>query len=311
MPMRSLRRRLTPHFDATQGPIVVGGVGGSGTRVVVEVLRQLGIYTGAELTKAGDNEWFALLCKLPRWDLDDPGSMAPAFDLLERAMQGMLVPTRADRKAIADLADRCMNWTRQNDLTDDMPEEWIRKIATSLLRSRHMVPGGATRWGWKEPNSHIFLDPLRAYFGDRLHYVHVIRNGVYMAYSANQNQVRRWGARFGITDAVETPVASLDYWIRSNELTIERGRAMRPGTFLLVNHDRLCTSPREEVTRLVEFLGVPASKQELERLVALPQPPKPLGISPQMMVTEFGEERLARVRALGFPLGDEAAPLGQ
>ncbi len=51
--------------------------------------------------------------------------------------------------------------------------------------------------------------------------------------------------------------------------------------------------------------------QELEELVALPQPPKPLGISHHKMVKEFGEERLARVRALGFPLGDEAAPLGQ
>ncbi len=159
MPTRSLRRRLTPHFDAAQGPIVVGGVGGSGTRVVVEVLRQLGIYTGAELTKAGDNEWFALLCKLPRWDLDQPGSMTQAFDLLERAMQGVLVPTRADRKAIAHLVDRCVSWTQQNDLTDDMSEGWLRKIEASLLRSRHMVPEGATRWGWKEPNSHIFLDP--------------------------------------------------------------------------------------------------------------------------------------------------------
>ena len=56
------------------GPVVVGGVGGSGTRVVEQMLRQLGVYTGADLNSAGDNRWFTLLCKLPRWDL---GSLGP------------------------------------------------------------------------------------------------------------------------------------------------------------------------------------------------------------------------------------------
>jgi len=304
------RKRLSPHFEAAQGPIVIGGVGGSGTRAVIEVMRRLGIYTGSELNQAGDNEWFTLLSKLPRWTDDETESLMRSFALLELSMQGMLGPTRDDRRTIAEVVDRCCAWTRQGDLPDDMPEAWLRKVATSLLGSRHLVPEGAPQWGWKEPNSHLFLAELESHFGDRLRYVHVIRNGVYMAYSANQSQVRRWGSRFGIHSEFDSPVASLDYWIRSNELAIDRGRAMRPGSFFLVSHDELCESPREQETRLVNFLGVPTSEQELEELIALPQPPKPVGITRQRMLEEFGEERLARVRALGFPLGDDAAPLG-
>ena len=128
-----------------------------------------------------------------------------------------------------------------------------------------MVPEGAPRWGWKEPNSHLFLAQLQTHFGDRLRYVHVIRNGFYMAHSANQSQVRRWGARFGIEADLDSPVASLDYWIRSNELAIERGRSMRPGSFFLVNHDQLCESPREEMTSLVDFLGTRPSQVRSSR----------------------------------------------
>jgi Sulfotransferase family len=296
------RKRPTPHFGAAQGPIVIGGVGGSGTRAVIEVLRRLNIYTGSELNPAGDNEWFTLLCKLPRWNDHETASIMRSFALLEQAMQGALVPTREERKTVAEIVDRCIAWTRQGDLVDDMSEAWMRKASASLLRSRYLVPQGAPLWGWKEPNSHLFLAQLQTHFGDRLRYVHVIRNGVYMAYSANQSQVRRWATQFGIQGDVDSPVASLDYWIRSNELAIDRGRAMKPGSFLLVNHDHLCESPREEVTKLVDFLGIGTSQNELEELVALPQPPKPVGISQQQMTEEFGEERLARVRALGFTL---------
>ena len=298
------RKRPIPHFERAQGPIVIGGVGGSGTRAVIEVVRRLGIYTGAQLNPAGDNEWFTMLCKLPRWQEDETDSIMRSFDLVERAMQGVLGPTRGERKEISQIVGRCTAWIAQGDLPDSMSEDWLRIVSTSLLRSRDLVPKDAPLWGLKEPNSHIFLPELQTYFGDRLRYVHVIRNGFYMAHSANQSQVRRWGPRFGIEAELDSPVASLDYWIRSNELAIGRGRRMRPGSFLLVNHDQLCESPRDEMTKLVEFLGIRPSDEELEELVALPQQPKPIGTSRQEMVKEFGEERVARVEALGFRLDD-------
>jgi hypothetical protein len=305
-------REYLPKLDPALGPVVVGGVGGSGTRVVAEIMRNLGIYTGAVLNKAGDNKWFSLLCKLPRFSLDASSPDAANFDravgLLERAMTGQLGPDRADRRLINELIERWATMKRQHPLPDDRTVEWVRGHATSLRRSRDECPEGAPMWGWKEPNSHLFLPHMRNHFGDRLRYVHVIRHGIYMAYSQNQAQAMRWGPQFGLNECVPkpTPTESLDYWIASNELAVSRGRDMPEGSFLLLNHDDLCTEPREGVARLVEFLGFTPTPAEMEHLVSLPERPKSPGLSFSEMREQFGDERLARVSELGFTLDGAA-----
>ena len=303
--------KSAPRFRTEQGPIVVGGVGGSGTRIVVEIMRQLGVYTGSELNRAGDNKWFTLLCKLPRFDLDeaspDAALVARSLDLLERAMRGQLSP-RKDLRPILEVVERCLSVERAQPLPDDRPPDWLRDIAATVGRSRRTVPRGAPLWGWKEPNSHLFLPHLLRQFDERLRYVHVIRNGVYMAHSRNQAQVIRWGRLFGVVvdDATPTPQQSLDYWLAANELAVERGRAMQPGNFLLFNHDDLCRDPRRHVPKLVEFLGFHPPGSVMEQLVALPHPPASTKLTLGEMESEFGPDRLTRVRGLGFSLEDAA-----
>ena len=301
------RPRPTSRFEPDQGPVVIGGVGGSGTRVVVEIMRRLRVYTGSELNKAGDNKWFSLLCKLPRWDLDPEGPDAAraerALTVFEKAMTGLLVPTRKDRRTIAAVVRRCSAFAKQGDLSDDRSDAWLNHVAGTLERSQEGVPDQSPLWGWKEPNSHLLLPHLRAHFGDRLRYVHVVRNGIYMAHSPNQAQPLRWGPLFGIEGGLSAePVRSLDFWIASNTLAIERGRTMPEGHFLLVNHDDLCASPREGVRRFVEFLGIETPGALMDELMALPNPPRPLEFTAEQMRQEFGEERLAKVRELGFSL---------
>jgi hypothetical protein len=301
-------REYPPKLDPSLGPVVVGGVGGSGTRVVAEIMRHLGIYTGCVLNKAGDNTWFSLLCKLPRFSLDPSSPEAELFDraldLLERAMTGQGAPDRADHRLVNQLIDRWAKMKREHPLPDDRSVEWVQDHAASLGVSREQCPEGAPMWGWKEPNSHLFLPHMQRHFGDRLRYVHVIRHGIYMAYSTNQAQAMRWGSQFGLTEheGRPTPPESLDYWLASNELAVRRGRAMPEGSFYLLNHDDLCADPREGVGRFVDFLGFSPSPAEIEFLVSLPERPKSAGLSLSEMREQFGEERLARVSDLGFRL---------
>ncbi len=261
--------------------------------MVVEIMRRLHVYTGSDLNKAGDNKWFTLLCKLPRWDLDpdgpDTAQVHRSLEILEKAMRGNLVPTREDRRTISAVVRRCAGWSKRHDLSDDRSDAWLNHVAGTLAQAGD-VPEGSPLWGWKEPNSHLFLPHLQAYFGGRLRYVHVIRNGIYMAYSRNQAQPLRWGPLFGIEGGLSgtgTPLRSLDFWIASNEQAIERGRAMPEGSFLLVNHDDLCASPREGVRQFVEFLGIDTPEQTMEELMALPNPPHPLGVTLEQMREEF------------------------
>lgn len=284
--------------------MVVGGTGGSGTRVVAEMLRELGVFTGADLNPAGDNKWFTLLGKLPRWNPDpaavDAESVICSLDLLERAMTGRLGPDRADRRHIASVVRRCVAWSISSPLPDDRPASWLSERAHSLERSRSLVPPEITHWGWKEPNSHLFLEHLRRHFGLRLRYVHVIRDGFYMAQSANQNQVRRWGPAMGVPVSEEPPDprTCLDYWIRVNELAVERGRQMPSGQFLVVNYDELCASAQPQAARLARFLGLSPTPDELALLARLPRSPREARPVPDELMERFGPDRVARVKEL-------------
>jgi hypothetical protein len=53
-------------------------------------------------------------------------------------------------------------------------------------------------WGWRNPLSHIYLDFLSQYFKN-LKYIFIIRNGLDMAYSNNQNQLINWGSFFNVS----------------------------------------------------------------------------------------------------------------
>ena len=44
-------------------PIVIGGVGGSGTRLIAQILKELGYHLGNYLNLSEDNLWFTLLFK--------------------------------------------------------------------------------------------------------------------------------------------------------------------------------------------------------------------------------------------------------
>lgn len=55
-----------PDF-AKQGPIVIGGVGGSGTRLIAEIVMDMGFYLGDMLNQSKDLLYFSLLFKRPIW----------------------------------------------------------------------------------------------------------------------------------------------------------------------------------------------------------------------------------------------------
>ena len=49
---------------------MIGGVGGSGTRVVAQMMSEAGVYIGDLLNEPNDNLWFTLLFRRP-WLLND------------------------------------------------------------------------------------------------------------------------------------------------------------------------------------------------------------------------------------------------
>lgn len=278
-------------------PIVVAGVGGSGTRVVAEMVRGLGVYLGDDLNESSDNLWATLLLRRPNWYLEhrsDGGCATEhALTVLDGAMNGRL-NVDADVELLLASAGQ--------ELRDQgLSEKWTRARIDSLLdhgRSGNSRP----RWGWKEPNSHVYLDSIGRHFAGA-RYVHVIRHGLDMAFSANQWQVRTWGWLFGITvtDRVD-PATALDYWLMANHSAIDAAIRSFGPRFLLVNYDALCADPEREASRIASFVSDDLSAPEAGHFGEQLAPPGTSGRWRRFGTVPFRREQLAQVAALGFDI---------
>jgi glycosyltransferase involved in cell wall biosynthesis len=236
---------------------------------VAEILARAGIHMGPDRNRSGDNLWFTLLLKRPRWlarRLDGDGrEIVDALRIFERAMLGHPPRSTPDllhvTRATAELARHGHNPDGEGR------GAWAFQRARSLLRSR---PAPAGPWGWKEPVTFVLLPFLQRHFGTGIRYVHVIRNGLDVALSRNQQDLSLWGERFGVppVGGGADPAAALRFWAAANRWAIAEATRLFGERFLLVDYDRLCADPRREVERLVAFAGAP--RPDLDALAELP-----------------------------------------
>lgn len=246
-------------------PIAIGAIGGSGTRVVAQILSQAGVHIGQELNRANDNLWFTFFLKRPRWmtHFPDPSHIRTAVSLFARASTTGLrdTATPADAALIDQIAQDLAISPRAMGVGPDC----AGRILSSGPAPR--LPGGM--WGWKEPNSHIFL-PQMAQTLPGLKYIHIIRNGFDMAFSTNTQQARNWSARITGTPLDNDPITAgqlLDYWIAANQQAISCGHMLLGDRFHVINYDDLCLDPAGTLEKLFAFLGVPASLPQMVGLI--------------------------------------------
>ena len=182
-----MTKSLYPQFSAA-----VGGVGGSGTRVIAEILAECGHYIGGFINPSSDNLWFTFLLRRPEWSVQFPPN-----EEIVHALKFYF---------------KCMNRTTDYQVTDD-DRAYISKVLEAWRphkefqciwgpASRQLLNGDNIRsngqlWAWKEPNTHVFL-PWLLQVNPDTKYIHVIRNGFDMAFSRNQSQLRAWGRHFGV-----------------------------------------------------------------------------------------------------------------
>lgn len=263
-------------------PVAVGGVGGSGTRVVAEVLERSGRYLGSDLNAARDNLWFTLLFKHDR-----AMTMSGAeFDRLFSAFVGRMTGTAVDpglSKELEVLATRA---------SDQHSDEWLAERLRTFLRSESDT--ARRPWGWKEPNTHVVLHQLSRV--PDLRYVHVARNGLDMAVSSNQNQPRMWGDAFGVVyDG--SPASSLHFWCRAQERALALGADLGK-RFLFLRFEDLCSEPEQSLLRLLLFTGHPDAAGAAARLAPIVRSPSSIGRAHDLGM--FSSSDVDFVESLGF-----------
>ena len=159
-------------------PVAIGGVGGSGTRLFAQILKKLNFYIGSDINDANDNLWFTLLFKRTEITSVSKQEFEELVRIFVSTMTGDSTLTKSQIKLIDSLA---LSNRTQHDT------KWLKARATSIQSGQH-PPTQIKDWGWKEPNTCLVINRLQMFMPD-IKYIHVIRNGLDMAHSTNQNQL--------------------------------------------------------------------------------------------------------------------------
>ncbi len=278
----------------TLPPIAIGGIGGSGTRLVAAILRDVGYHIGEDLGGPLDNLWFTLLMKRrDLWPLENNvPEIRHALSVFLNAMTTRQPWSNED----VELINRLGHEPRLHH-----PLVWRNARRDSLLRSPLMHHEPPRKWGWKEPNTHVFL-PVLAQDIPELKYIHVMRHGLDMAVSNNQNQLAFWGPQtLGIRVERSNPKHSLRYWCTAHRRLMDTGTKMG-NRFLLLNFDKLCESPEEHLPHLLDFIGADTSDAKYEELNGLVNTPASTGRRKWIKRHDFDRQDLELVESLGFSL---------
>jgi hypothetical protein len=199
-------------------PIVIGATGGSGTRVIAAILRRAGYFFGTNLNDAIDSQEFPQL--YDRW--------------INRYVLRDIAPLFAEEEALM-----------------------VADFRASIDRHRSTIPADDSPWGWKEPRN-IYMLPFWDELYPAMKFIHVIRDGRDMAFSANQNQLRKHAGAVLRRPAGEVPdpLRSALLWAALNSQAASYGETQMPGRYLRVRYETLCSDPVNSVAQVFRFLGV-------------------------------------------------------
>jgi hypothetical protein len=276
-------------------PLVVAGIGGSGTRVAAQLLIELGFYLGDDLNSALDNLTSTFLFKRPRWY----GREAPrqrridaAARLFARSMTVATAPPPRERLTL--LGALLGTMPRGIDrLGRRRGTRWAPERARRLLSSRGHDPARAAGWGWKEPNAMLLLEELDKAFPG-LRFIHVLRDPEQIAHGHNHTMLHNWSRHLGL-EPPRRNHTHFDRWClrlglkspRTRAELIERslefsrvvtartehiGQTRLGARYHRLDMNRLCDEPDVEIEPLLGFLDLTPDADTRERLRSIPDP---------------------------------------
>jgi hypothetical protein len=201
-----------------------------------------------------------------------------------------------DAVAFGDYSDR---WINRYLMTGDSHE--MRSDLHDVLTGHLAGRNGAPAWGWKEPRS-IFLLPFFAAELPGLGFLHVVRDGRDMAFSTNQNQLRKHGrAALGPEwDGTPEPVRSIALWSWVNLRAAAYGDQKLGDRYLCLRFEDLCERPQAEIPRVLAFFELEGDVDALAREV---EPPGNAGrwrTQPPTLATELERAGREALRRFGY-----------
>ena len=282
-------------------PVVVGGVGGSGTRVIAQLLQSLDFDMGSDLNESLDDLSFTTLFKRPSlWPLQDHISqLNEALDvyLASKGHKSTSWTSQAHQNArVAGLlkSTRKKNeWIETGDLTDR------EQFLTTASQPKPL-------WGWKEPNAHIPL-PFLVTALPNMKYIHVTRHGLDMAYSSNQTQLKVWGEKL-LRRSVEpeSPDDSFAYWCAAHERLLQLCE-LTDQQILILPFEGLFTDADSTISKLCNFLGLPNMRVTARETLSALDAPQTMGRYLELQQLNVSEANSRLLHRLGYDIESPTA----
>lgn len=178
-----------------------------------------------------------------------------------------------DAIAFGDYSDRWINLYspyRDGGLPPRHEAPMLADLAETLADHLAGMGADARPWGWKEPRS-IFLLPFLDRHLPSLRFVHFVRDGRDMAFSANQNQLRKHGNVLRLAGSgLSRPGRSMALWSWLNSETVRYGGERLGERYLRVRFEDLCRDPVTIAGRVFEFIGLEGDPTIAREEVAAP-----------------------------------------
>jgi len=225
-------------------PIVIGGIGGSGTRLVREIVATAGVWMGGMVSRKGDS--------------------LELYFFHNRFLNPLLSDTRC--------VDYCLG-----DVSPSVRRSTIDALSKTLfaLRGRSKRPSDA--WGFKDPRS-IYVLPFLDHLMPGFVFIHVVRDGRDMALSGNKRQLAlHHGALFGAPPDADLELAQARLWNFVNSGAARWASTNLPGRYHPVRFEDLCSKPEETIGSILHFLHASALADRTAELARRVQPNAGIG----------------------------------
>ncbi len=205
-------------------PLLIGAVGGSGTRVLARILSNAGFFPGSRRNEAEDSE--SVMDFYNRW-------------MLPYLVHGGVLPAQEAKEA-------------------------RRQFEVAIEEHRRGIASSSTPWLVKVPRTLLMLPYWHAAF-PQARFIHMIRNGLDMAYSNDTNQLRMFGDLMLTAgeQSLPQPMRAMAYWRTANLRAAEMGKSLFPDRYHPLRFEDLCQHPETTLATLARFLQHPLAGMDV------------------------------------------------
>lgn len=258
--------------------VIIGGSGGSGTRVVARVIKKLGISMSFDTNNSEDDLTFTLLLKRPYWlseNIENGEKICKYVRILKKIHQRKRLDTKSLLNIIDAAVDVAVRGRNRRSKGDPF---WAAKRLLKILV--HVTNNCETHQslGLKEPHTMLLYKQISKVLKNPI-FIHVVRNGLDMAYSGNQQMMNNFGSMFGldVDPYSSSPENALKFWILSNKYAIRQLQEEKDEKYLIVKFEEVCKRPYALVNEIANFLPIDCPIQKRTAAKEIPQVPETIG----------------------------------